>query len=79
MALAIANHYAQRPDTKKYIKGVVAIVPVTLHWKNVPAEFQEDFKSYFENADNVPVIDKSSMESFYGTLQPRLKLDRLES
>ncbi|CAG8891793.1 unnamed protein product [Penicillium egyptiacum] len=28
LALAIANHYAQRPDTKKYIKGVVAIVPV---------------------------------------------------
>lgn len=68
LALAVANHYAQRPDTKKYIKGVVAMVPVTLHWDHVPAEFQADYKSYVENAASVPIIDKSSMESFFGML-----------
>ncbi|OJJ65608.1 hypothetical protein ASPBRDRAFT_35807 [Aspergillus brasiliensis CBS 101740] len=65
LALAVANHYAQQPDTDKYIKGVVALVPLTLHWDNVPAEFQEDYRSYVENATDVPIIDGSSMRTFY--------------
>jgi versiconal hemiacetal acetate esterase len=66
LALAVASHYAQRPDTTKYIKGVVAIVPLTLHWDNIPAEFQEDYRAYVENATDVPIIDASSMKTFYG-------------
>lgn len=65
LALAVANHYAQRADSKKYIKGVVALVPLALHWDNVPAEYKGDYKSYDENADNVPIIDKAAMETFY--------------
>ncbi|KAB8261558.1 Alpha/Beta hydrolase protein [Aspergillus pseudonomiae] len=65
LALAVANHYAQRADGRKYIKGVVALVPLALHWDNVPAEYKGDYTSYDDNADNVPVIDKSTMESFY--------------
>ncbi|KAJ0423076.1 Alpha/Beta hydrolase protein [Aspergillus carlsbadensis] len=65
LALAVANHYAQQPDTKKYIKGVVALVPLTLHWDNVPAQFEKDYRSYTENATDVPIIDGSSMKTFY--------------
>ncbi|KAE8168031.1 Alpha/Beta hydrolase protein [Aspergillus tamarii] len=65
LALAVANHYSQRDDGRKYIKGVVALVPLTLHWDNVPAEYKGDYTSYDDNADNVPVIDRSTMESFY--------------
>ncbi|KAE8375823.1 Alpha/Beta hydrolase protein [Aspergillus bertholletiae] len=65
LALAVANHYAQRADSRKYIQGVVALVPLTLHWDNVPAEYKADYKSYDDNAANVPIIDKSTMESFY--------------
>jgi versiconal hemiacetal acetate esterase len=41
-------------------------VPLTLHWDNIPAEFQEDYRSYVENATDVPIIDASSMKTFYG-------------
>jgi versiconal hemiacetal acetate esterase len=42
------------------------MVPVTLHWNNTPAEYKEDYRSYEENAENVPIINKATMESFYG-------------
>ena len=71
LALAVANHYAQRADGRKYIKGVVALVPLALHWDNVPAEYKGDYTSYDDNADNVPVIDKSTMESFYRKSSPK--------
>ncbi|KAH8695420.1 carboxylesterase [Talaromyces proteolyticus] len=65
LALGIANHFAQQPDGHKHIHGVVAMVPVTLHWNNIPSEYQEHYSSYRENAENVPIIDKPTMESFF--------------
>ena len=43
----------------------MAIVPVTLHPDNVPSQYASDYKAYTENAENVPVIDKTSMMQFY--------------
>ncbi|KAL3442012.1 Alpha/Beta hydrolase protein [Aspergillus insuetus] len=65
LALAVANHYAQQPNRKKYIKGVVALVPLTLHRDNIPAKFRKDYRSYVENATDVPFIDGSSLKTFY--------------
>lgn len=53
------------PSTKSFIRGIVAIVPLTLHPENVPAEYAADYKAYTENASNVPIIDKESMQQFY--------------
>ena len=41
------------------------MVPLTLHPDNVPEQYKADYKSYTENAENVPVIDKTSMLQFY--------------
>lgn len=40
-------------------------MPLTLHPDHVPEEYKSDYKSYTENAEGVPVIDKKSMEQFY--------------
>ena len=66
MALSVANHFAQQPQGRDSIKGVVAMTPLALHWENVPSEYKSVYLSYDENAENVPVINKATMETFYG-------------
>ncbi len=62
----VANQFAKSGD-KSNIKGAVALVPCAVHPNNVPSEYKDLFKSYEENAGpDVPVIDKSSMLTFYG-------------
>ncbi|KAJ5153545.1 carboxylesterase [Penicillium canariense] len=65
LALSIANHYAQHPDGRRYIHGVAVMAPVTLHWDNCPEEYREDYRSYEENAEHVPIIDRASMQTFF--------------
>lgn len=65
LAFAAANQ-ALRDDTlKSSIKGIAASVPCTTHFDNVPAKYKPMYKSYTENAKDVPIIDKESMEIFY--------------
>lgn len=40
-------------------------MPVTTHYDNVPAKYAGDYKSYEENGNGAPVIDKTSMEIFF--------------
>jgi versiconal hemiacetal acetate esterase len=65
LSLQVANSIAQDPSKRDAIKGVAAIVPITLHWDNIPAEHQSIYKSYDENKEDVPIIDKQSMETVY--------------
>lgn len=69
MALAVANYFAQDPEGRQYIQGVVVMAPVTLHWENVPAEYKDTYKSYEENAQNVPIIDAATMKTFFGEIR----------
>lgn len=66
MALSTANKLVENPETRSYIHGVVALVPPTTHPNNVPAEYASKYKSYTENADNAPIIERSSMEAYMG-------------
>lgn len=50
---------------KNAIKGIVAIVPVAFHPATVPEAYKADYVSYKENAENVPMIDKTSMDQFF--------------
>jgi len=68
LALALANFIVAKPEIRSHIAGCVAIVPATLHWDNVPSEYAHMYKAYTENASDVPIIDKSSMETFYTAL-----------
>lgn len=61
----MANRIVKDPSKRDGIKGVAAIVPCTLHWDNVPAEYQSLYKAYEENKEGVPIIDKNSMKIFY--------------
>lgn len=49
-----------------HIQGIVALVPVTLHYSNIPEELKSMCKSYGENAVGVPIIDKHTMTTFFG-------------
>ncbi len=51
---------------RSHISGVVAMAPVTAHYKHVPAEYKTSFKAWEENKVDVPVIDRAVMETFYG-------------
>lgn len=63
LALCAANRSIK--DGSNLVKGIVAMVPLTMHPEFVPSELRPMYKSYKENAFDVPVIDKSSMDTFY--------------
>ena len=67
MALTTANKLVGNPETRSSIHGVVALVPPTTHPENVPSEYIRMYKSYTENADDAPIIERSSMETYFGT------------
>jgi versiconal hemiacetal acetate esterase len=66
LALTTANKLVENPETRSSIHGVVALVPPTTHPDNVPSEYISMYKSYTENADDAPIIDRSSMETYFG-------------
>ncbi|KAF2832180.1 carboxylesterase [Ophiobolus disseminans] len=45
------------------IKGIVALVPQAYHPQNVPEKYKSDFLAYHENATNIPMIDKISVDA----------------
>ncbi|KAJ5951523.1 uncharacterized protein N7479_009936 [Penicillium vulpinum] len=65
IALEVANQMAANPKLRDTIRGVAALVPSTLHPDYVPAEYESIYKSFQENATNVPLVDRESMETFY--------------
>ena len=65
LAFQVANQVIRDPSLKSSLKGIVALVPLTTHWENVPSKYASKYKSYTENADGAPVIDKESMDIFY--------------
>jgi versiconal hemiacetal acetate esterase len=66
LALTTANKLVENPETRSSIHGVVALVPPTTHPDNVPSEYISMYKPYTENTDNTPIIDRSSMETYFG-------------
>lgn len=65
LALGVAVALVENGSRSK-IAGTVALVPVTLHPDNVPDRFKPAYKSYQENAKDVPFIDKAGMMYFFG-------------
>ena len=65
LALGIANQVVRDPTLKPSLKGIVAMVPATTHWDNVPSKYASMYTSYKDNELGTPVIDKESMEIFY--------------
>lgn len=65
LALTIANQVIRDPKLKGSLKGIAANVPTTVHFDNVPEKYKSIYKAYDDNAKDVPVIDKESMEIFY--------------
>ena len=65
LALEVANRLVKKPELRNAIKGIAAMVPVTLHYDHVPEELKSKHKSYVENGDGAAVIDKKSMAIFF--------------
>jgi versiconal hemiacetal acetate esterase len=59
-----------------HIQGIVALVPIILHYLNVPEEFKSMYKAYGENAEGVPIIDKDIMKTFFGKCPVKADLSR---
>ena len=51
-------------DSDKGIKGIVALVPNVFHPDNVPEEHRSDYKSFTENATDVPNLDAGTLSLF---------------
>ena len=47
------------------LKGVVALVPIILHWDHVPVKYASMYTAFTDNATDVPINDKGSIEIFY--------------
>lgn len=65
LALAIANQVVRDPTLKPSLKGIIAMVPTTTHFDNVPSKYESHYTAYKDNAKDAPVIDKDSMDTFY--------------
>ena len=65
LALQVANQIVQDPKLKPGLKGIAAMVPLTTHWDNVPEKYKSKYTAIEDNAKDVPVIDKESMQDFY--------------
>lgn len=68
LALQICNKVLKDPSLKSSIKGVAAMVPLTIHPDRIPEKYKANYTSYTENAKGVPVIDRESMDLFYNAL-----------
>ena len=64
LALQIANRVVKDPSKRDGIKGIAALLPCTLHFDNIPAEYKDMYKSY-DDSGRSPIIDKNSMKIFY--------------
>lgn len=65
LALQICNAVLKDASLKSSMKGVAAMVPTTSHPDHVPDKYKSMYKSYTENAKDVPIIDRNSMDIFY--------------
>lgn len=64
LALQICNAVLKDSSLKDSIKGVIAMVPASIHPDNVPDKYKSMYKSYDENKEGVPIIDRASMDIF---------------
>lgn len=68
LALAVAYNAAGNQETRGHLKGIVAIVPLTVHFDHVPDEYKAIYKSYEECGLESPMIHVGSMKTFLGEL-----------
>ena len=64
LALTVADQ-AIKVGQGSHIQGIVAMVPVTAHPSSIPSEYASQYKAYEENGSGVPVIDASTMKTFF--------------
>ncbi|KAK0277449.1 hypothetical protein LTR91_006080 [Friedmanniomyces endolithicus] len=65
LALQLANQVLRDSSLKSSLKGIIAMVPLTLHYDHVPAKYKDMYTAYKDNAKDTPVIDGESMQIFY--------------
>ena len=65
LAFSVANQVLRDPTLKPSLKGIVAMVPLTVHWDNVPSKYASKYTAYKDNETEAPVINKQSMNDFY--------------
>ncbi|KAK3678138.1 Telomerase-binding protein [Recurvomyces mirabilis] len=64
LALQIANVVLRDPELKSSLKGICAMVPLSVHPQNVPEKYKSMYKAYSENTDT-PILTAESMDIFY--------------
>lgn len=70
LALAVTDKLV-RNGQRHLIQGTVAMNPITSHMDNPPAKYKHLYKSYTENAVDVPLIDRHCMDVAFGERLPR--------
>jgi versiconal hemiacetal acetate esterase len=64
LALTVCDQLIKSGE-KSSIQGVVAMVPVAAHPDSVPSAYKSQYTAYKDNKSGVPVIDKSTMDTFF--------------
>ncbi|ETN39972.1 uncharacterized protein HMPREF1541_06199 [Cyphellophora europaea CBS 101466] len=67
LALAISRMtlLGQSSLPKDAVKGVVALAPVTMYPAKVPKKWAHRYLSYFENGEDVPIINRSAIDELF--------------
>lgn len=64
LALLVTDALVEEGN-RSHVQGVVAIVPITAHPSSIPVEYKSQYTAYEENGSGVPVIDASTMNTFF--------------
>lgn len=65
LALQTANAVVKDASLKDSLKGVIALVPATIHRTTIPDKYKSKYKAYDDNKTGVPIIDRTSMDIFF--------------
>lgn len=57
------------PELKAGLKGIIALVPATVHPNAVPSKYTSMYKAHHDIAKDSPVIDRESMDTFFREMQ----------
>ena len=61
----MADQALRDSKLKDSIKGVASLIPITVHYDNVPEKYKSRYNAYTENATDVPVLNKEGMTTFF--------------
>ena len=71
LSCGLAKRLAEKGQQHK-LKGIMNLAGGTMHPDNVPERLAGQYKAIYENAVDVPIVDRHVMDVFNGQTVPNL-------